>query len=68
MQLNVIPAAMPEITRVRQQVVNLIRRAGLDAELGQVQIHPADLDVMRVEIDDRENEVVLSLSRSCCRR
>src|SRR5436309_6676964 len=50
-ELDVVARPAPEVTRVGEQIVRLEDLPGIDAQLGQIQVDPARLHMMRIEID-----------------
>src|SRR5262245_13788141 len=54
---DVVARAMPEIVRIAEEIVHLIRCVGIEPELRQRHLDPSGLDVMRVEIHGDEYEV-----------
>src|SRR5262245_14603240 len=58
-QLDEVARAVPEVALIREQVVDLERLPVLQPELGQRQVDPAGLGVVRVEVDDHQHDVRL---------
>src|SRR2546430_15091640 len=54
-ELDVVAWPAPEVPRVGEQIVRLEHFAGIDAQLDQIQVDPARLRVMRIEVDDHQH-------------
>src|SRR4030095_13000673 len=52
-------ACPPNVTGVREEVVHLERALAVDTQIGEIEGHPARLGVVRVEVDDDQNDVAL---------
>src|ERR1700744_1312976 len=56
-QFNVIPSAVPKVSRVGQQVVYLVSLIRSKLEICQRNLDPTRLLVMRIQIYDYENNI-----------
>src|SRR5580704_5303 len=56
-QFDVIPAALPSVTRIRQQIVNLERLPGAYSKIFQRNVYPTGLRVFGIQIYNHEDNV-----------
>ena len=49
---------MPRVARAGQQLVDLERAVGVEVQRGEVELDPAGLRVVRIDVDDRQDDVV----------
>src|SRR5262245_27097720 len=56
-ELHEVPPALPDVARVGQEVMHLERALLLEAERGRVELDPARMRVVRVEVDDDHDHV-----------
>src|SRR3989337_3046070 len=56
-ELHEVARAVPQVARAGEQVVHLVGAVGLDAERGQVELHPAAVRVVRAEVDHADDLV-----------
>src|SRR3954462_2415581 len=56
-QLDVVARPMPEIAALTQQIVHLVGLQRIDTQGFQGQVYPAGLSMVRVEIDDGQDDV-----------
>src|SRR5215212_4013614 len=57
-QLHEVARAVPRVARVAEEVVDLERAAGVEAEGGEVQLDVARLRVVRIDADDAQHDVL----------
>src|SRR6266511_3019597 len=57
-QLHVIPWPVPCVARARQQLVDLERAVGVEVQGIEVELDPAGLRIVRVDVDDGQDDVV----------
>src|SRR2546430_311768 len=57
-QLHVIPWAMPSVARAREELVDLERAVRVEAQGIEVELDPAGLRIVRVDVDDGQDDVV----------
>src|ERR687892_388714 len=57
-QLNVVDRAVPEIARIRQKLMHLKRLLRIETQFFGCQFHPTGLGMMRIEIDDHDDDVI----------
>src|SRR5438876_354941 len=56
-QADIVARAVPEEVRFAQQVMHLVGLAGLQSEGFEIDFHPAALRMVRVEVDDADDDV-----------
>src|SRR5438552_7233560 len=57
-QLHEISRTVPRVPRAAEKIVNLKRAIGVELQSGEVELDPARLCVVRVDVDRAENHVV----------
>src|SRR5205823_10025723 len=57
-QLHVIPWAMPSVARAREELVDLVRAVRVEVQGVEVELDPAGLRIVRVDVDDGQDDVV----------